>query len=384
MRVLIINNYQKSSLGGVESYLESLVSYSENHYQEITFRWFGVENKKTKWYQKFYNASTTKAIIAEIDNFKPDLINSFSIGATVTPHFMSYAKSKSIPVIHSFHDYYYICPKGYMLDTDENTQYKKHNFINCILKHHPKNSFFYDSLLNLKQSYHKAIIKKNIDYFLTPSENLTQIIASEFNTPGETLPNPVIFSNPSLNTENTDYLLFVGRIIEEKGILTLLKAFQKILKRHPNEQLKIVGSGNFQSTLERYVLNNNIKNVAFLGPKGREELIEIYASAKFTIVPSEILESYGNVVLESFAFNKTVIISNLVGIQKEVAATKSGLIFPYGSVDKLEEAIENLLINVHLRKELEQNGTQYVKNLSIENHFKTLYNIYSKVLKNEF
>lgn len=381
MKVLIVNNYQKSSIGGVENYLQTLVSYAEERYPKITFRWFGVENKKTKFHQKFYNAATTKAIIAEIDRFKPDLINSFSIGATVTPHFMSYAKAKSIPIIHSFHDYYYICPKGYMLDIHENTTYIEHNLVNCILHHHPKINIFYDGLLNLKQSYHKSLIKKNIDYFLAPSENLTQIITSEFNKPGETLANPVVFSNPSLNTQNIDYLLFVGRIIEEKGVLTLLKAFQQILKKYPNEQLKIVGSGNFQSELENYVANNKIENVAFLGAKNREELMLLYASAKFTIVPSEILESYGNVILESFAFNKTVIISNLLGIQKEVAASKSGLVFPYGNVKKLQEAIETLLTNVDLRKELERNASYYVENLSIEKHFKKLVEIYEKVLK---
>ncbi|CAM4115006.1 glycosyltransferase family 4 protein [Flavobacterium antarcticum] len=383
MKVLIVNNYLQSSIGGVENYLQSLVSYSEGNSPEITFRWFGVENKKTKIYQKFYNAATTKAIIAEIDTFKPDLIHCFSIGATVTPHFMRYAKEQSIPIIYSFHDYYYICPKGFMLNNQENELYKKHRILDCVLHHRPKINVFYDGLLNLKQSYHKSIIKKHIDYYLAPSEQLTEIIACEFNKPGELLANPVVFSNPNLNTQNSDYLLFVGRLIEEKGVLTLLKAFQQVLKNHPNEQLKIVGSGNFQDELEQYVSIHKIKNVAFLGSKNRDELMLLYASAKFTIVPSEILESYGNVVLESFAFDKTVISSNLIGFQKEITETNSGLIFPYGNVQKLAEAIEKLLTNTELRKELEQNGMRYVKNLSIENHLQHLQMIYNKVLKRE-
>ena len=110
--------------------------------------------------------------------------------------------------------------------------------------------------------------------------------------------------------------------------MTLLKAFEKILEILPDEKLKIAGSGSCQKELEEYVYQNKIENVTFEGNKNREELMELYASAKFTIVPSEILESYGNVILESFAFRKTVIISDLLGIKKEVSNSKSGLIFP--------------------------------------------------------
>lgn len=381
MKVLIVNNFLNNTVGGVENYLQTLVSYAEKHSSEITFKWFGVAEKKTKLHQKLYNAETTKAIISEIDTFNPDIIHCFSIGATVTPHFMTYARRKNIPIIQSFRDYYYICPKNYMLDIEGKILHKHTGFIDCVLNHYPKTNIIYDSLLYLKQSRHKDIIKNNIDYFLTPSQNLTELISSEFEKPGETLPNPVLISNLFLSEQKSDYLLFVGRLDAEKGVLTLLKAFQKILEKRPNEQLKIVGSGNIQLELENFVRTNKIQNVEFLGAKNKDELMNIYASAKFTIIPSEILESYGNVILESFAFGKTVIISNLLGIQKEIAGTKSGLIFPYGNIEKLQEAIHKLLTDLDFRKELEENGSRYVRSLSFENHFKKLETIYKKVLK---
>lgn len=382
MKILIVNNFQNNTVGGVENYLQTLVSYAEEHTTEITYRWFGVADKKTKWHQKFYNAATTKAIRAEIDTFQPDLIHCFSIGATVTPQFMAYAKEKKIPIIQSFRDYYYICPKNYMLDIEGKVLHEHTGFLDCVLHHYPKKNIIYDSLLYLKQSNHKAIIKKNINYFLTPSDNLTHLISSEFAVKGETLPNPVLISNPYLGEKKSAYLLFVGRLDAEKGVMTLLKAFKNVLKKHPDEELKIVGSGSIKIELENFVLENNIKNVTFLGSKNKEELMPLYAFAKFTIVPSEFLESYGNVILESFAFHKTVIISNLLGIQKEIEASKSGLIFPYGNVQKLQEAIEKLLTNNELKHQLEQNGTHYIEDLTFEKHFEKLHSIYKKVLKN--
>ena len=381
MKVLLINNYLNNTLGGVENYLNTLVSFAGENDTQITFKWFGVLDTKTKWHQKFYNAQTTKTIIKEIDTFQPDLIHCFSIGSTVTPHFMSYAKSKSIPIIQSFRDYYYICPKTYMLDNKGKVLQEHKNFLDCVLHHHPKKSHFYDILLYLKQSIHKKIINKNIDYYITPSENLTKLVGKTFKAEGETVPNPVLLKNTFVGQKKSDYLLFVGRLEREKGVVSLLKAFQKNLEKYPTEHLKIVGSGSFQSELENHVTTSNIQNVSFLGAKKPEELIELYACAKFTIVPSEILESYGNVILESFAFNKTVIISDLLGIKNEVAKNKSGLIFPHGNVLKLAESIERLLTDADLKKELEENAAKYVRNFSFENHFKNLLIIYKKVLQ---
>ena len=381
MKVLLINNYLNNTLGGVENYLNTLVSFAGENDTQITFKWFGVLDTKTKWHQKFYNAQTTKAIIKEIDTFQPDLIHCFSIGTTVTPHFMSYAKSKSIPIIQSFRDYYYICPKTYMLDDKGKALQEHTSFLDCVWHHHPKKSLVYDILLYLKQSIHKKIINKNIDYYITPSENLTKLVGKTFKAEGETVPNPVLLKNTFVGQKKSDYLLFVGRLEREKGVVSLLKAFQKNLEKYPTEHLKIVGSGSFQSELENHVTTSNIQNVSFLGAKKPEELIELYACAKFTIVPSEILESYGNVILESFAFNKTVIISDLLGIKNEVAKNKSGLIFPHGNVLKLAESIERLLTDADLKKELEENAAKYVRNFSFENHFKNLLIIYKKVLQ---
>lgn len=384
MKVLLINNYLNNTLGGVENYLDTLVSYAEENKTQITFKWFGVLKTETKFYQKIYNTQTTRAIIEEIDTFKPDIIHCFSIGTTVTPHFMRYAKSKSIPIVQSFRDYYYICPKTYMLDDKRNVLQEHNSFLDCVFHHHPKRNIVFDSLLYLKQSIHKRIINRNIDYYLTPSENLTKLIGTKFKSKGETLPNPLLIKNPYLNIKESKYLLFVGRLDKEKGVLTLIKSFQKILEKHPNEQLKIAGTGSYKSELEKFILKNNIRNIEILGSKNRDELAHLYAKAKFTIIPSEILESYGNVILESFAFQKIVIISDLLGLKNEVINSKSGLVFPHGNVSKLTESIGKLLVDEEYKKQLEENASQYVKAFSFENHFKQLEKIYNTVLNSKY
>ena len=381
MKILIINNYDsKNRLGGVEHYLHELMNYAEKSKSNITFKWFGKSKISTNWIEKINHKTITQEIIQEIDTFQPDVIHCFSIGAPVTPQFMKYAKLKGIPIVFSFRDYYYICPKNYMI-TDKNEVIKHHESgLACILHHTPKRNILFDTLLHLKQSYHKKIIKKHITYFLTPSDNLTQFVKNHFQKPGKTLPNPILFEQNQNSNSEGDYILFVGRLVPEKGVLTLLKAFQNISKQFPEEQLWVVGDGIQKEELENFVKTNNLNNISFLGNKNREELREIYSNSKFSVVPSEYLEAYGNVILESLSFGKTVITSDLVGIKNEIEENQVGLTYAFQNQKALEENIIKLLSNRGLKSELEQHIPSYLATKTFENHFSELQKVYENLV----
>lgn len=381
MKILIINNFNSENrVGGVEHYLHELIQYTEKNNSNFTFKWFGKDKIKTNWVEKFYHKTITQEIIREIESFQPDIIHCFSIGAPITPHFMEFAKSKGIPIAYSFRDYYYICSKNYML-TDKNEVLHKHkSALECILHHQPKRNILFDTLLYLKQSHHKNIIKKYIDYFLTPSENLTQFISNHFQKEGKTLPNPILIEQNQISNSEGNYILFVGRLVPEKGVLTLIKAFQNITKQFPDEELWIVGEGNQLEELQNFTENNKLQNVSYLGNKSREELQEIYANSKFSVVPSEYLEAYGNVILESFAFGKTVITSDLVGIKNEIEQNHVGLTYSFKNQKALEEKMMELISNSGLKSELENNILKYLATKTFSKHFEDLVTIYENLL----
>ena len=381
MKILLINNFNaENRFGGVEHYLHELMQYAINSNSNVVFRWFGKEKMKTSWVEKFYHKAITQEIIKEIKAFKPDIIHCYGIGAPITPHFLKYAKLKGIPVVYSFRDYYYICPKNYML-TDEKEVLTTHDSaLQCILHHRPKRNILFDTLLYFKQSYHKKIIKKHIDYFLTPSKNLTDFIASHFQKKGQTLSNPILIENNMLSKPEGKYILFVGRIVPEKGVLTLIKAFANILQQFPDEKLWIAGEGPELAKLQDFVKTSHLNSITFLGNKTRAELKEIYASSKFSVVPSEYLEAYGNVILESLSFGKPVIASDLVGIKNEIEQNRVGLTYPFQELKQLEKHIKALLSDSELKKELENNIPAYLATKSFEKHYTDLVAVYENVL----
>lgn len=267
-----------------------------------------------------------------------------------------------------------------MLNDKNEVLHKHESALECILHHQPKRNILFDTLLYLKQSHHKSIIKKHIDYFLTPSENLTQFISKHFQKEGKTLANPILIEQNQISNSEGNYILFVGRLVPEKGVLTLIKAFQNITKQFPEEQLWIVGEGYQLEELQNFTENNKLQNVSFLGNKSREELQEIYTNSKFSVVPSEYLEAYGNVILESFAFGKTVITSDLVGIKNEIEQNHVGLTYSFKNQKALEEKMMELLSNSGLKSELENNILKYLATKTFSKHFEDLVTIYENLL----
>lgn len=267
-----------------------------------------------------------------------------------------------------------------MLNDKNEVLLKHESALECILHHQPKRNFLFDTLLHLKQSYHKKIIKKHIDYYLTPSENLSKFVAVHFQKPGKTLANPLLIENKTTSFIEDKYILFVGRLVAEKGILTLLNAYKNISKQFSNEKLWIIGDGIQLKELQNFVIKNNLTNASFLGNKTRDELQKIYSNAKFTVVPSEYLEAYGNVILESLSFGKTIITSDLVGIKDEIVENKVGLTYSFKNQLELEEKIIKLLSNENLRIELENNIPKYLATKTFAKHFSDLTNEYKILL----
>ena len=365
MKVLLINNFSQNLLvGGVENYLVELLKYNNSINSKIEFYWYGKDSKETNWIQKFYNYSTTSEIKRIIDSFKPDLIHCFGIGAPVTPQFLKYAKQKNIPILFSFRDYYY--------------QFNEDNV--HIIELDPKKNFIYNILLSAKRKYHKKIIKEHASYFLTPSNQLTETVKQNFNLKGETLHNPVLVTNDPA-VDNEEFLLFVGRLEKGKGVLTLIESFAEVLKEFPNEKLVLAGEGNIKKNIEDFIKKNKLENnISLVGKKIKSELENYYSKCKFVILPSEILEGYGNVVLEAHAYGKAVIISDFVGVKDEVIKYNSGLVFSHGNTSELTNQIKKLLTDDILKNEFAKNGKKFISERSMDSHFNELVNIYNRLV----
>lgn len=382
MKILIINDY-KSLEGGVESYLSEIIPEIKKDHKVKLFYW-DKEPKGLSYPLKFINILAFFNLKKIIKEFKPDIIHSYNIGRSITPLFMITAKKNKIPIIQSLRDFHYICPKSYMLNKKGEVIKKHNSYLECVTNHIPKRGFVYDSLKYFKVFIHKKIISKNLPLFITPSEYLSKWVKEIFKTNKvKTLPNPALLNyNGPIEYKNRKHFLYVGRLSQEKGLKTLIYAFKKVSKKYKDEKLIICGNGAQKNELIRLIKKLNMGNKIILkGKVSRKNLGKYYKNAKATIVPSEWLESYGNVVIESFVYGTPVITSNVGEISEIVKRSKAGITFKMKNIFDLESKINSILENKNKTNKMSVEGRNYVKRLSLKQHIKELINIYKSQIK---
>ncbi len=143
-------------------------------------------------------------------------------------------------------------------------------------------------------------------------------------------------------------ILFVGRLVEVKGVEYLLQAFVKVKREFPSTKLVIVGDGPLRKDLEKLSRKLGIeKDVTFTGWKTGEELIDEYMRASFVVVPSIVdrkglTESLGVVAIEAMAFGKPVIASKVGGLP-DVVTEDAGVLVTPKNPEALASAILGLL-----------------------------------------
>jgi glycosyltransferase involved in cell wall biosynthesis len=149
--------------------------------------------------------------------------------------------------------------------------------------------------------------------------------------------------------------LFVGRLVREKGIDTLLCAFEKLIKGEYNKlKLAIVGYGSDEEYLKTLSKDLDLTdNVYFLGPKKGENLFEIISQSEIGVVPSYWEEPMGGVSLELMAAGKIVIVSKNGGMPEVIG--EAGLTFENGNSLDLYDKMNLVLSDNQLKMRLKAN-----------------------------
>jgi glycosyltransferase involved in cell wall biosynthesis len=123
--------------------------------------------------------------------------------------------------------------------------------------------------------------------------------------------------DPSLNLSPKPVFLFVGQLIQRKGINLLLESVNHLQKKGYSFSLAIVGQGADESVLKDYVKSNQLKDIHFLGGKLPAELPAIYRSADFFVFPT-LEDIWGLVVNEALWCDLPVIASIYAGCVREI------------------------------------------------------------------
>ncbi len=157
-------------------------------------------------------------------------------------------------------------------------------------------------------------------------------------------------SMPLTPVPDSQQLLCIGRLSEQKGQLTLVEAAARVITRFPDFKLVLVGDGAMRPEIENAIRRLHLEKIVHLaGWKSGREIREILLSSRAMVLPS-FAEGLPVVIMESLALGRPVISTSVMGIPELVLHGKTGWLVPPANPELLAEAIEECLDStpVHL------------------------------------
>lgn len=166
------------------------------------------------------------------------------------------------------------------------------------------------------------------------------------------------FSPDPTHRRASNQLLFVGRLVEKKGLVVLLDALPGVISQHPDTKLLIAGDGPLRKALEQHTHRLSItRYVTFLGMQQQQQLPALYRQSVLLVAPFVVAsggdqEGLGLVLVEAMGCGCPVIAAELPAVLDVIQPGKTGMLVPSGHPEALAAQINALLSNPDKRAEL--------------------------------
>jgi len=157
-------------------------------------------------------------------------------------------------------------------------------------------------------------------------------------------------------------LLFMGRLVEYKGIHVLIEAFKNLSRDHSAIRLFIVGGHTYSNNEQTpYVIKlkelaSEHNNIIFTGYVDHSAIPGYIRSCDIVVVPSLWEEPFGVVTIEAMAMGRTVVAFKKGGIKEIISNGKTGILVEDATAQGLAQSLSDLIDSPDRRKELGQNA----------------------------
>lgn len=328
-----------------------------------------------------YSKEAKKKFESLVLKEKPDIVHLHIFQHQISPSILDVCKKYNIPTVYTAHDLKMICLNYKMMHHGKICEdCKDGRLYHCAFNKCVKDSFSKSCINTIEGYLHKWRKSYDaIDYIITPSDFYRKKFI-EFGVNPERvvhIPNFLDREKPSVNKrdDNKRYFLYFGRLSEEKGILTLIKAMEGI-----ESDLYIVGSGPLKEEIQGYISTNNLINIKLLGFKSGQELIDIVGNAKAVVLPSEWYENGPYSAIEALQLSRPIFGAKIGGIPELI--NNNGYLFKMGNIESLVDALESfeyLSKNDYEKLEI-KSKEMYVNYYTWAVHKKLLYEVYEKAM----
>jgi glycosyltransferase involved in cell wall biosynthesis len=329
-----------------------------------------------------YSTEARRRLRQVIAAFHPDVAHVRNIYHHLSPSILWELKAQGVPVLYHLNDFKLLCPSYNMVAKGQACERCRGGTFRHVLTEGCYTGPPGSALLLMAEAYlHRWLgtYRKCVDHFLTPSRFAKErLVLNGFKAEKITvLPHfQKLSAQIPPNARPGAPILYFGRLSPEKGVADLLRA----MKNLPHVQLQIAGDGPQRPELESLALELGLTNVKFAGHVGGTTLDRMITSARFTVLPSRAYETLGKTILESYAWRRPVVASDLGSRRELVDQGETGLLYPPGNVDELGKAISFLVDRPELTAKMGASGRRFVEaQHAPEAHYRALMRLYTQM-----
>lgn len=387
MKIIMIHNrYQYQ--GGEDSVFQVESDLLANHghtVRQLVFDNKEIQSSTDKLllvFRGLYNSKSAKELESLIHEFAPDVIHVHNFFPLASPSIFYVAKRYNIPVVVTLHNFRLICPSAVLYFKGKIYEDNIHSLIpwDGILKGVYRNSRLQTAGLALITTYHNLIgtWKNKVDKFIV----LTEFAKKKFSNSVLRISKDQLVVKPNFvedygyqEVKREDFFLIVGRLSEEKGILTVLESI-----KIDSYKLVIIGDGPLKAKLEDAIRDK--PNVTYIGYQQKPAIMDYLRRCRALIFPSVCYEGFSMTLLEAFSMGTPVIASNLGSMAEIVHDHENGLHFEPGNAQHMVEKIARISKDDSLAEKLSRNARKtYVDLYTAEKNYAILLDIYNSVLR---
>jgi glycosyltransferase involved in cell wall biosynthesis len=330
-----------------------------------------------------WNPNMAKAIRHQVERYQPDVVHVHNTFPLLSPAIFHSIGKRAARVL-TLHNYRLFCAAAIpMREGKVCTEcLDKRSALPSLIHGCYRNSRVATLPLALSVGLHRTLgtWMNQVDAFIALSEFQREVMIEAG------LPHDKVHVKPNFFPGNPEvvawplrqpYVVFVGRLTAEKGVINLLRAWQAWGADAP--ELRLVGDGELRPELERMATGLPIR---FLGQVSAEDAQAEIGGAHLQILPSEWFETFGLVVIEAFAHGTPSAVSNIAALPSLVQHGKSGIVFEPANPESLLQEVRRAWETPGLLQRLGQEArAAFESDYTEEANYTSLLKIYQQAIK---
>lgn len=326
----------------------------------------------------FFNPIAFVRTLRRVHTFRPDVAIVQNVFPLLSPSVYLALKIARVPVYQRLFNYRMLCANGVLFTAGEICERcLGGSFTNAIKYRCYRNSRIQSAILatSLRIWKHSGLWAWGVHTYLPSTDFMVQKLKPYLPARHET--RTVRYPTEQLIPKElgTDFergrsVLFVGRIVAEKGIFTLVRAAALMQERDPTVSIRVVGTGDALGEAQSLADELGLSNVTWLGPAyGAAVWEELYSAGVF-VLPSEWYDNMPIVLSQAMFAKAPVVASRINGIPEVIGHEENGLLFTPADPDEMFDAMLRLLDDPILARKLAERAFQTAQAEFGEDSFK--------------